>query len=86
MLFQITDIGVAGEKPKKFMHDGFRMELFRRQKREAIGEIEPHLMAENGARADAGAVDARIARFQNTRQKVKILSHKRRESPVSCAA
>ncbi len=40
-----------------------------------LGQIEPHLMAENGARADAGAVGLRNAGVEDESQEIEIGAH-----------
>jgi hypothetical protein len=47
MVLQVLDVGVAGQKPQKFMDDRFQMQLLGRQHRKTFGQIKPHLVAEN---------------------------------------
>src|SRR5262249_19286109 len=55
-VLEIFDICVAGEKPEQFVDDRLQVQLLRREHRKAFAQIEAHLMAENGNRADAAAV------------------------------
>ena len=51
------------------------MELFRRQQREPLGEVEPHLRAEQRQGAGAGAVHLLDAFVENLLHQVEILAH-----------
>ena len=53
------------------------MQALRRDQRKALGEIEPHLAAEDTERAGAGAVAARGAIVENVAHQVEILVHGR---------
>ncbi len=53
----------------------FQEQLFGCHHREAVGQIEAHLMAENGKRAGACAVALLHAVLQNFFHKVVILTH-----------
>ena len=51
------------------------MQLLGRHQRKAVGQIEPHLVAEDAPRAGAGAVALGRAVIENVLQQVEILSH-----------
>ncbi len=57
------------------MDDRLHMQLFRRQQREAFGQIEPQLMPENPHRAHAGTVRSRNALVADEAEEIKILLH-----------
>ena len=46
VVLEITDVGVAGEKPEKFVDDALEVKFFCGEEGEAVGEVEPHLIAE----------------------------------------
>ncbi len=52
------------------------MQLFRRQNREAFGQIEPHLIAEHRARACSGAVPTVRTVVEHMLEKVEIGAHR----------
>ena len=62
MLVQITNVGVAAQKPEQLVNDRLEMQLLRCQQRKTFTQIEPRLRAENGDRSRAGAIDARGCR------------------------
>ena len=70
---QVLDVAVAHQEPEQLMDDRTQVELFRRDARESLGEVEAHLVAENGTRADAGAVAFLSAVFIDMPQKCFIL-------------
>ena len=51
------------------------MNFLGRQKREALREVESHLMPEDALRTDAGAVVLDHALLTDTAEKVKVLLH-----------
>jgi hypothetical protein len=69
------DVRVAREKPEKLVNDGFHMQLLGRQKRKALAEVEPHLMAKEAERTGAGPIAALNATFAHHAQKVEISLH-----------
>ena len=56
MFLKVMHIGVAAQKPEKFMDDALQVEFFGGEKREALFEIKSHLMAEDALRASSSAV------------------------------
>jgi len=75
VFLQVADVGVAREEPEQLVRDRFQVQLLRRQHREAIGEIEAHLVPENAERSRAGAVAALGAVTADAGEKVEILLH-----------
>ena len=65
VFFQIADVGIAVEKPQKLVNDRTQMQLLSGQQRKACAQIKAHLMAEDGARAGAGAVGFLYAVFKH---------------------
>ena len=56
MLLQPMHIGLAAQEPEQLIDDGFQVHFLGGDQGKAVGQIEAHLMAEDGARAGAGAV------------------------------
>ena len=48
---QITDIGLAAQKPEQLVNDRFEMQLFGREQGKILPQIEARLRAENRKRA-----------------------------------
>ncbi len=51
VLAQIADVRVAAQEPEQLVHDRTQVHLLRRHHREAGGQIETHLVAEDAQRA-----------------------------------
>src|SRR5690606_11446138 len=79
---QVLDVGVPGEEPQKLVDDRAHMQLLRRQQREAVREIEAHLMAEHAECPGSGAVAFPHAALAYRPQQIKVLPHR----PSSVAA
>jgi len=75
VLAQVLHVGVAGEKPQELVHDGFEIEFLGGDEREALREVEAHLVAEHRQRAGAGAVGLLRAVGEDAFEKLKILPH-----------
>src|SRR3954452_927197 len=54
MYVEIANIGFAAEEPQQFVDDRLEMHLLRRDEREALCQIETHLVSEDAAGAGAG--------------------------------
>jgi hypothetical protein len=52
-------VAVAAQEPQQFEDDGLEVHLLRRDQREALAQVETHLVAEHAFRAGAGAVGLR---------------------------
>ena len=70
-------VGIAPQKPQQLVDDAFQMHLFGGDERKSVGETEPHLIAERGDCAGAGAVLLPHAGVENVPEKVEILFHVR---------
>ena len=56
VLLQPADVSLAAKKPQQLVGDRREMHLLGRHEREALGEIEAHLVAEDADRSRSGAV------------------------------
>ena len=56
VLLQPGDVGLAAQEPEQFDDYRAQVELLGGQKREAVGKVEAHLVAEDGEGADSGPV------------------------------
>ena len=73
--FSQRDIGVAAQEPEQFDQDRAQMQLLGGEQREALGEVEAHLVAEHGERAGAGPVLLRDALVEDPAEEVEIGLH-----------
>src|SRR5689334_4139282 len=58
------------------------MQLLGGDQREAVGKVEPHLIAEHRERAGAGAVALLHTLFQDAFHQVEVLAHANLERPT----
>ena len=56
VVVQVLDVGVARNEPQQLVDNGAQVHLLGGEQREAVGQIEAHLIAEHALRAHAGAV------------------------------
>ena len=75
ILLQVADIGIATQKPEKFVDDGSPVQLLGRDERKPRAKIEPHLMAEDGACSGSGAVGFRLALAEDFAKEIDIGAH-----------
>jgi hypothetical protein len=75
VLFKIGDVCLAPQKPKQFVNNGFEVQLFSRDEREALLQIETHLITKNRKRTRAGAIFLFHASLKYVAHQVKILFH-----------
>src|SRR3954447_14439173 len=75
VVFEIFDVGLAGEKPQQLVHDRLQRQLLRCQHRKSGGQIEAHLVAEDRQRAGTGAVAFLRAVGKDSLKQVVILVH-----------
>ncbi|MCK7473521.1 MAG: hypothetical protein MZV49_08415 [Rhodopseudomonas palustris] len=76
VVLQVLDVGVAGaETTAARGRSSFRWQLLGGHQRKAVGQVEPHLMAEHRQRAGAGAVMFFRALVQDAGQQIEILLH-----------
>src|SRR5215470_16850692 len=76
VLVEIFDIGIAAQEPEQLVDDGFDVQLLGGEKGKATPKVEAHLMAEDRARADAGAVALFDALAEHAFHQVEILAHR----------
>ena len=75
VLHQVGDVRIAAQKPQKFVDNPLQKDLFGRQQRETLFEVEAHLVAKDTLRAGAGTVASHDAlRFDATEQ-IEVLLH-----------
>ena len=75
MIAQIFDVRFATEKPQKLVNDGAQVQLFGGEKRETIGEVEAHLVAEDAQGASTGSVVFPGALLEKGFQKIQVGAH-----------
>lgn len=75
VFFQVTDVGIALQKPQQLVNDRAQVQLLGGKHRKAGAEVEAHLPAEHRARTRTGAVCFWGALFENMAHQVKVLSH-----------
>ena len=75
VLVQVAHVGFAAEKPEQLVDDRFEMQLLRGQQRKSLSQIETRLRAEDGERAGAGAIHARLSLFEHQPKQIVILAH-----------
>ena len=69
------DVGVAAQEPQQLGEDRAGVHLLGRDQREAGGEVEPHLVAEDAAGPGAGAVALLDAVVEDPGEEVEVLLH-----------
>ncbi len=75
VLPQITDIGLAREKPEQLMNNRTQMQFLGGQQRKALRQIETHLITEEPIGPRTGAVVLVHTLFARRTQKLEILFH-----------
>src|SRR4051812_44820103 len=75
LLLQPGDVGVAAQEPEQFDDDRTQMELLGPDQKEAFGEIEPHLVAEDREGARAGPVLLWNARVEDAAEELLVGLH-----------
>src|SRR5262249_6670207 len=75
MLVEVFDIGIAAQEPEQLVDDRFDVQLLGGQQWKAALKVEPHLMPEDRARCDAGAISFLDALAEHTLNQVEILAH-----------
>ena len=75
VVVEIFDVGVAAQEPQQFVDDGFDVQLLGGDQRETARQVKAHLVAEDRARADAGAVALFDALGEHAFHQVEILAH-----------
>jgi hypothetical protein len=75
VLLQISDVGIARQKPKQLMNNRLQMQLLGRNEGEALTERKPHLMAENRQCSGPSAVAFLDPTAEDEFHQVKVLAH-----------
>src|SRR5690606_11645964 len=75
VLLQVAHVGVALQEPQQLVHDRTDVQLLRRDEREAVGEVETHLVTEYRAGAGAGPVGSIDAVAEDPGEQVEIGPH-----------
>jgi len=75
MFLQVFHVGIPFEEPQQFVDDGFQVEFFGCDEREAVFQVEAHLVTEHAEGACAGTVVFAYAFRTDAVQQVKILFH-----------
>jgi hypothetical protein len=78
VVVEIFDVCIATQKPKQFVYDGFKVQLFRRENGETFVQGKARLRAENRIGASAGAVGLEFSLVEDETEKVVILEHIRK--------
>src|SRR5690606_17327331 len=76
IVYEVLDVGASLEEPQQLVDNALHVQLFGRNRREPLLEIETHLMAEDAQRPCAGAIVLPGAIVQNVLQQVEILLHR----------
>ena len=75
------DVGVASEEPQQLGEDRPGVHLLRGDQREALAQVESHLVAEDALRPGAGAVVLLGAGVEDQLEEVEVLPHARDPTP-----
>lgn len=75
VFLEIAHVGVAFEKPQKFVHDGREMEFLCGDHGESIGEVKSHLVTEDRTCPGTGSVALFHTVVQDVLHQVKVGSH-----------
>ena len=73
---EVGGVRAARQEPQQLVDYRFPVKLLGGQEREALGQIEAHLMAEQAQRAGARAVAALNTPFAHQTQKIEISLHR----------
>ena len=75
VFLQVVHIRVALQKPQQFIDDRLQVQLLRRQQREALFQVKPHLVSEYALRARPCAVTLLHPFAEYPLQQIQILFH-----------
>ena len=75
MVFEVGDVGVAPQKPYKFMDDRLEVQPLGRHKREAFAEIEADLSAEERLYPCSRAICLLLPRIKGLAKQIEIGAH-----------
>lgn len=74
-LLEPAHVGVAAQEPQQLTDDRAQVQLLRREGREALRQVEAHLVAEDAPGARAGAVGLVHAVVPDVLEEVEVLTH-----------
>lgn len=75
VVLKVADVGVALQEPQQLMDDGAQMQFLGGQTGKALGQVEPHLVAENRDRPGPGPVLLPYPRVAHAAHQVQVLAH-----------
>lgn len=75
VFLEISNVGIAFEKPEKLVNDGAQVELFGGEAGEAFPEIVTGLPTKDAQRPGAGAVTSFLAVFENVGEEIEVSLH-----------
>jgi hypothetical protein len=75
VFLQISDIGIALEKPQELVDDGFQVQFLGSHHGKPVCQIEPHLMAEDAIGTGSRAVVFPDAILAHAVEEIEILLH-----------
>ena len=75
VLGEIAGVGVAGQEPQELVDDRLHVQLLGGDERKPLGQIEAHLVAEDGQRPGAGPIRLFHAFVEGETHEVEILAH-----------
>ena len=78
---EISNVGVALKKPEQLVDNRFQVKFLRRHHREAFGQIEAHLVAEDTVGPGACAVVFPNAVLTHPEEEIEILLHAVENTP-----
>ena len=73
-LLQPAHVGVAGDEPEQLVDDRLQVQFLGREQREAPGEVEAHLRAEDRQGPGAGPVGLPGATREHMREEIEVLA------------
>ena len=85
-LDQRSDVRLPAEEPQQFVDHPLQKDLLGRQQREALAQVETHLVAEDPLGPGSRAVAPHDALRTDPAQQVEILFHASNVFSVSCLA
>jgi hypothetical protein len=75
MLLELLDVGAAAQEPEELVDDRAQVELLGGEDREALGQVEAHLVAEDRQGAGPGAVPLLHSLVEDAADQVEIGLH-----------
>ena len=75
VILQISNIGIALQKPQQLVNNGFEVAFLGGDQRKAFGQVKAHLMGKDAIGTGAGAVTFKGAVVTHMAHQIKILFH-----------